>query len=445
MLTAPPGPAAPPSSALVRVSREGSVVPMSGGRIVHNLVKREPRSHPPFIKSEPIEGGPPTTPRKGSTGPPPTPPSSSRKRKAGTPYRARSPTPHSSSVSPRARRSKSITPSPRRRRLSTHGPWETPSFRSGLDKDDAFERAGSSFEEAIEIDSPPSSPTPSQRSTSATGLYTASSRSSRSIRGISEASVASEASNLSFMTATSASLDRDVTPWARQTAFDTSDRRAPRRPRVGDSGSQRSSTPQSAPMVPMPAEMERAAEGIKALIEVWVRDAAELDLTEDEGPTGGDFVKTIWRRAFSTFDTDLVKKVVEDGGICGIDFEAHDVASLIQSASSHVRLHLAAALVDYTTASKAKNTVQRKAEFYASFRISAAQLALLNAGLDRKTALGMISSWAAVITTSSDVLLEEIRGKSPEADLGQVRDLVRRLQAMMEGVVEEAWPETKAA
>jgi hypothetical protein len=92
-------------------------------------------------------------------------------------------------------------------------------------------------------------------------------------------------------------------------------------------------------------------------------------------------------------------------GICGIDFEAHDVASLIQSASSHVRLHLAAALVDYTTASKAKNTVQRKAEFYASFRISVAQLALLNAGLDRKTALGMISSWAAVITTSSDVLL----------------------------------------
>jgi hypothetical protein len=67
-------------------------------------------------------------------------------------------------------------------------------------------------------------------------------------------------------------------------------------------------------MVPIPAEMERAAEGIKALIEVWVRDAAELDLTEDEGPTGGDFVKTIWRRAFSTFDTDLVKKVVEDGG-----------------------------------------------------------------------------------------------------------------------------------
>lgn len=62
-------------------------MPMSGGRIVHNLVKREPRSPPPFIKSEPIEGGvsvsglfkpntllrryssycqPPTTPRKGS-------------------------------------------------------------------------------------------------------------------------------------------------------------------------------------------------------------------------------------------------------------------------------------------------------------------------------------------------------------------------------------------
>lgn len=126
-------------------------------------------------------------------------------------------------------------------------------------------------------------------------------------------SEASEASNRSFMTATSASLDRDVTPWARQTIFDTADRRAPRRPRVDDGGSQRSLTPQSAQIVLMPAEMERAAEEVKALIEVWVRDAAELDLTEDDAPTGGDFLKIIWRRIFSTFDTDLVKKVVEDG------------------------------------------------------------------------------------------------------------------------------------
>lgn len=138
-------------------------------------------------------------------------------------------------------------------------------------------------------------------------LFTAS---SRSVRGRSEAS---EASNRSFMTATSGSLDREVTPWARQTAYDTSDRRAPRRARAADSGSQRSSTPQITQVVPMPAEMERAAEAVKVIVEVWVRDAAELDLTEDEAPTGGDFIKIIWRSVFSTFDTDLVKKIVDDG------------------------------------------------------------------------------------------------------------------------------------
>ncbi|GFZ50984.1 hypothetical protein JCM24511_08742 [Saitozyma sp. JCM 24511] len=428
MLIAPPSPATPSSSALVRANRESSVVPLSRGRVVHDLVKREPRSPPPSVKSEPIDHATPRTPSKGSMGPPPTAPSSSRKRKASTPFRARSATPFASPVK---RQTKSVTPSPRRRRVSTHGPSPTPSLRSVLDGSDGLERAGSSFEEAIEIDSPPSSPTPSQRSMTPRFPTT----SSRSVRGMSEAS---EASNRSFMTATSASLDRDVTPWARQTIFDTADRRAPRRPRVGDGGSQRSLTPQSAQIVPMPAEMERAAEGVKTLIEDWVRDAAELDLTEDDAPTGGDFLKMIWRRVFSTFDTDLVKKVVEDGRICGTEFEVHDVASFIGSASGQVRLHLASALVDYSSASKAKNTVQRKAEFYASFKISAAQLAQINAGVDRKTALGMISSWAAVVTANVGVLLEDVRSTSPGADLGQVRDLVRRLQAMMEGVVEEA-------
>lgn len=92
-------------------------------------------------------------------------------------------------------------------------------------------------------------------------------------------------------------------------------------------------------------------------------------------------------------------------GICCTEFGAHDVASFIASVSGQVRLHLASALVDYSTASKAKNTVQRKAEFFASFKISAAQLAQINAGVDQKTALGMISSWAAVVTTNSGVLL----------------------------------------
>jgi hypothetical protein len=81
------------------------------------------------------------------------------------------------------------------------------------------------------------------------------------------------------------------------------------------------------------------------------------------------------------------------------------VASFISSASSQVRLHFAAALVDYSSASKAKNPVQRKAEFYASFKISAAQLAQINAGLARKTALGIISSWEAVVTANAGVLL----------------------------------------
>ncbi|KAK8853377.1 hypothetical protein IAR55_004081 [Kwoniella newhampshirensis] len=437
-------PPLPASTSTAMVVKSPSSTPTQSRRAAEAVsAKREVRSPTPFIKSEVVSSFPITPTHQRASTLPPTPisrspirsrsltPSPRRRRASATPSPASNKTSFSAAISAKlaalGQRSeaRSATARPTRRTATATA---TPSLsqqsgsagRMGTTLDDDVEQeafwtgrtaaAGRSSEQAIEVDSPPTSPTPISR-----GGHNADSGSALVLTTTVDRSSGTPAPRQSFRRGSSelstASLRSEFTPFARASIFDTSDPRYGRRYQRGEGGSRTENTTNPLPPLPLllapviPPRLidvwKQGVEVIQALKQRRSEGAILLLGDEEEGDSRLTTLKVLIEVLFSDDgELTLANAIISDLAQSKIGVSRDHALDLLAFLLKATYQSLAAHITEYPSSSSPpskKNLMARQATWYQRHKIWAElETVELRVSVSREIAEEVVASLMAI-------------------------------------------------